>query len=121
MMKDLVKAGNELMVWSLTVSVRGDDVLPEEVEGTHSLMKDMFSEGIVQDGIMVCERGEVERHLHCQIMLHSNFKDSNNFNASKAMKDIFDKRKVFERGFCCEVRKHNLDENRDWLSLAGCA
>jgi hypothetical protein len=119
-MKGLVQAGKELSVWSWTVAVRGADMSIAEVEGVESLLKDMKSAGIVQDGIMVLERGEVEKNLHCQIMLQSNFKDSNAYNATNAMREILEKRRVFSRIFCNQVVKHKLDENRDWLSLAGC-
>jgi hypothetical protein len=121
LMKGLVQAGKELSVWSWTVAVRGDDMSIAEVEGVESLLKDMKSAGIVQDGIMVLERGEVEKNLQCQIMLQSNFKDSNAHNATNAMREILKKRRVFSRSFCNQVVKHKLDENRNWLSLAGCA
>jgi hypothetical protein len=121
LMKTLVQQGKELSVWSWTVAVRGDDISMAEVEGVESLLKEMKSAGIIQDGIMVLERGEVEKHLHCQIMLQSNFKDSNAFNATNVMREMLDKKRVFARSFCNQVVKHKLDENRDWLSLAGCA
>jgi CTP synthase (UTP-ammonia lyase) len=113
-MNGLVQQGKELSVWSWTIAIRGDDISIAEVKG---VLKDMKTAGIVQDGIMVLKKGEVEKNLHCQIMMQSNFKDGSAYNAN-AMRNILEMRRVFERGYCNQVVKHKLDENRDWLSLA---
>jgi hypothetical protein len=120
LMTTLVQQGKELSVWSWTVPVRGVDISIAEAEGVESLIKDMKSTGIIQDGIVVLERGEVENHLHFQIMMQSNFEENNAFNATNAMREISDKRRMFGSSFYNQEVKHMSDENRDWLSLAGC-
>jgi hypothetical protein len=121
-MNGLVQHGKELTVWSWAIAIRGDNVPIADVQGMELLVKGMNTTGIGQGGRMVFERkGKVEKNLRCQIMVQSNFKESNTYNATSAMREFFVMRRVLFRSFCHHVVKQTLAESRDWLSLAGCS
>jgi hypothetical protein len=95
-MKTLVQPGKNLSVWSWTIAVRGDDRVYGRGGRCGTGSERHEDAGIVQDGIVVLERGEVEKHSHCQIMLQSNFKDGNAFNATNAMRNPGDEKGLFK-------------------------
>jgi hypothetical protein len=116
---NLTKQENNESAMSVTVSVRGHDMTPEEIEGVHDLARDMYQHAVCTDGVVTAERGEINEHLHCQCMFLGRWKRGNAFPMGEKLKSIMEERQIFARGFVCKVVMHDLDENRSWLSLSG--
>jgi hypothetical protein len=119
-MKKLIREGNPLLVLSLTLAVKKNDVNAYEARKVKEFMSDMHRHEIVQDACVVLERGKREEHLHFQIMMQGRFRPKRG-DLQDAMRSIIDKRGIFERAYTCMVEVHKLDENRTFLSLSGCA
>lgn len=78
----------------------------------------MHARDIVSDACVVLERGKTDEHLHFQIMMQGRFPPKQG-DLQDVMREIIDKRDVFDRSYTCMVEIHKLDENRTFLSLSG--
>ena len=117
-LKALSDIGSDVRrIMSLTLSVREGDVSDAEVEACKDVLILMHQLGVAEDIIMTLERGDAEDHVHMQGMLHGPFKARK--GQSNLMKEIFEKRKCFERGVHCCVKVHKPRESMQWKSMAG--